>query len=646
MNTCCSNSLSEKKTTGDFSTGLRQVIRLKIVNAVMATVLLLTGLIYKEAFPDQKQVGELLLFLAAFSVFLPIMISGIKGFFVKDNRFMTEQLVMFASIALMVNGELAAATVIPIIMVIGHVLEEKSIIGVEEAINSLKELGNRKAHRLEDSSELDVEISSLKIGERIVIYPGETVPIDGVVNQGQSLVNQAHVTGESAPIEVENGSQLFAGTMNLTGKLTMKVTQTSDNTLLSNIVALLEEAGNTKIPVVKIIEKYLDLYFPAVIMVAAITLFLTHEISRVVTVLVISCPCSFVLASPSAMIAALVLASRKGIMIRNSTFVEGLADVDTLIFDKTGTVTSGFYQVVDIFPQGLIEKKEVVATAAICASGSIHPVSQAIIRHCEEQNIGFIKAESQAELHGKGVKAENGTTTYRLGKAEWVFGEIGQEPPVESSEDSLSSVWIAVGNKILGKISLADLPRPEFTEIIAECRQIGIKELILLTGDKQLVAQKIGELFKFDQIKAECLPQDKLEYVQECKKQEKKVMFIGDGINDALALKASDIGVAIGNSGADIAIQSSDITLKSESLEHIPFMFRLSRRIHRTINQNIIIGTGFSLVMIGLATFGVITPVWGAIAHNLGTFFVLVNSARLLNKQQSWQHSHQPQLQS
>jgi P-type E1-E2 ATPase len=170
-------------------------------------------------------------------------------------------------------------------------------------------------------------------------------------------------------------------------------------------------------------------------------------------------------------------------MIRNSTFVEGLADVDTLIFDKTGTVTSGFYQVVDIFPQGLIEKKEVVATAAICASGSIHPVSQAIIRHCEEQNIGFIKAESQAELHGKGVKAENGTTTYRLGKAEWVFGEIGQEPPVESSEDSLSSVWIAVGNKILGKISLADLPRPEFTEIIAECRQIGIKELILLTGD-------------------------------------------------------------------------------------------------------------------------------------------------------------------
>ena len=328
--------------TSDFSSGLKNVIRLKIVNAVMASVLLLTGLIYKRAFPDQIQIADLLLFFAALSVFLPILISGIKGFFVKDNRFMTEQLVMFASIALMVNGDMAAATIIPIIMVIGHVLEEKSIIGVEEAINSLKQLGSRKAHLLGEDNEIEVDIPTLKPGDILVIYPGETVPIDGIVQKGQSLVNQAHVTGESAPVEVESGSELFAGTININGKLTMEVSRTADNTLLSNIVSLLEEAGNTKIPVVKIIEKYLDLYFPAVIMVAALTLFLTHDISRLVTVLVISCPCSFVLASPSAMIAALVLASRKGIMIRNSTFVEGLADIDTLIFDKTGTITSGF----------------------------------------------------------------------------------------------------------------------------------------------------------------------------------------------------------------------------------------------------------------------------------------------------------------
>lgn len=622
--------------TADFSSGLKKVIQLKIVNAVMASVLLLTGLIYKRAFPDQIQVADLLLFLAALSVFLPILISGIKGFFVKDNRFMTEQLVMFASIALMVNGDMAAATVIPIIMVIGHVLEEKSIIGVEEAINSLKQLGSRKAHLLSDGNESEVDIPALKMGNILVVYPGETVPIDGIVQMGQSLVNQAHVTGESAPVEVESGSELFAGTININGKLTMKVTRTADNTLLSNIVSLLEEAGNTKVPVVKIIEKYLDLYFPAVIMVAALTLFLTHEISRLVTVLVISCPCSFILASPSAMIAALVLASRKGIMIRNSTFVEGLADIDTLIFDKTGTITSGFYQILDVFPHDSVEKDEVLATAAICASGSIHPVSQAITRYCEEKNIGYLTAENQDELHGKGVKAESGGISFMLGKAEWVFAELNLEIPQDPADESVSSVWVASNKRIIGKITLADLPRPEFHDILADCRSLGIKELILLTGDKKAVASKIGELFKFDLVKAECLPQDKLEFVQSCKKDNKKVMFIGDGINDALALKASDIGVSIGNIGADIAIQSSDITIKSESLIHLPFMFKLSKRIHRTINQNILIGTGFSLSMIGLATFGVITPVWGAVAHNIGTFFVLVNSARLLNKRQDW----------
>lgn len=625
-----------KSDSSDFSVGLKRVIQLKIVNAVMATVLLLTGLVYKRAFPDQVQVGDLLLFLAAFSVFLPIVISGIKGFFVKDNRFMTEQLVMFASIALMVNGDLAAATVIPIIMVIGHILEEKSIIGVEEAISSLKKLGARKAHLLKDGNEIDAEITSLKVGDRLMIYPGETVPIDGTVHQGESLVNQAHVTGESAPAEVERGSELFAGTININGKLCIEVSRTAGNTLLSNIVALLEEAGSTKIPVVKIIEKYLDLYFPAVIMVAAITLFLTHEISRLVTVLVISCPCSFVLASPTAMIAALVLASRKGIMIRNSTFVEGMADVDTLIFDKTGTITSGFYQLVDVIPHGMSEKKEVVAAAAICASGSIHPVSQAIVRYCEEFDIGYLKADNQSELHGRGVKAVSCETTYLLGKADWVFAEIGQVVPEQPENEAVSTVWVAADNKILGQINLADVPRPEFHRILDDCRSIGIKELILLTGDKKAVAARIGEMFSFDLIKAECLPQDKLEFVQSCKKAEKKVMFIGDGINDALALKASDVGVAIGSSGADIAIQSSDITIRSDSLANIPFMFRLSKRIHRTINQNILIGTGFSLLMIGLATFGVITPVWGAIAHNLGTFFVLVNSARLLNKKQNW----------
>ncbi len=615
----------------EYSTGLRRVIQLKIVNAVLATVFLLTGLLYKEFFPDQLQVGDLLILAAAISVFVPIMINGIKGFFVAGNQYMTEQLVMFASIALIVNGELAAATIIPIIMVIGHLLEEKSIIGVEEAISSLKKLSTNKAHLLVDGQEKESDIKSLEIDQQVIVYPGEIVPIDGRIKSGQSLINQAHVTGESAPLEVAPGAELFAGTTNLTGKLVVQVTRTAGNTLLSNIVSLLKEAGNTKIPIVKIIEKYLDLYFPAVIMIAAITLFVTHDIERLVTVLVISCPCAFVLASPTAMIAALVVASRKGIMIRNSAFVESLANVDTMIFDKTGTVTTGYYQIVELLPEAGISESELITAAGLCATGSMHPVSQAINRYCVDNAIELHKAETQKELHGKGVEARHNGNNYYLGKAEWLNSLPGLKAQ-PSDNNSLSTVWVAANDRLLGSFSLADLPRPEFKEIINECRAENINEIVLLTGDKQAVGERIGKLFAFDLIKSECLPKDKLDFVQECKTQGKKVLFVGDGINDALALKASDVGVAIGVGGSDIAIQSSDITLKSESLASIPFMFRLSRRIHRTINQNILIGTGFSLLMIILATLGFITPIWGAVSHNLGTLFVLINSASLLSK--------------
>jgi P-type E1-E2 ATPase len=331
------------------------------------------------------------------------------------------------------------------------------------------------------------------------------------------------------------------------------------------------------------------------------------------------------------MIAALVIASRKGIMIRNSSFVETLANIDTIIFDKTGTVTTGSYQIVDLVPENNVSESELVSAAAVCATGSMHPVSQAIARYALENSINVNKAESQQELHGKGVEANFNKTSYLLGRSEWISEKINRKFSGDLSND-LSTVWVAVDKKLLGRITLADLPRPEFKDIMAECRKQNIKEIFLLTGDRKMVAEKIGKLFSFDLIQAECLPQHKLDFVQKCKEQGKKVMFVGDGINDALALKASDVGVAIGVGGSDIAIQSSDITLKSESLASIPFMFRLSRKIHRTINQNILIGTGFSLLMITMATLGIITPVWGAISHNLGTLFVLINSASLLSK--------------
>jgi Cd2+/Zn2+-exporting ATPase len=630
----CQIEIKNKNQTDEktFDSGLKTIVQLKIVNAVIATVFLLTGMVYRKFFPQQAQVGELLSLIAALSVFIPVFINAVKGFFVSESHFMTEQLVMFATLALIVNGDLEVATLIPIIMVVGHLLEEKSIIGVEEAINTLRKLSSNKAHLLIGDEEKTIEISELKINDKVVIYPGETVPVDGTVVKGASLIDQAHVTGESAPAEVESGNQIFAGTMNINGKLVVEVNRTADNTLLSNIVALLEKAGSSKTPIIKIIEKYMDLYFPAVIMIAAITLFVTHDISRLVTVLVISCPCAFVLASPSAMIAALVLASRRGIMIRNSAFVEAVAGIDTLVFDKTGTITSGIFQVVNLHPESGVSEKELLQAAGLCATGSMHPVSKAVSRYLEEAKFQIPAADSQEELHGKGVRARAQGSTYLLGKEKWVWQETGVSGNSNHQDNSFSTVWVALDQKILGCFTMADLPRPELKKVLAESREAGVEKLVLLTGDKKAVGEKIGRMFGFDYIESECLPQHKLDLIKKMQNEGHRVMFIGDGINDALALKAGDIGVAIGQTGADIAIQSSDITLKNDQLTSLPFLFKLSRAIHLIINQNIIIGTGFGLVMISMATLGVITPVWGAIAHNLGTFFVLVNSARLLRE--------------
>lgn len=622
---------NQRNCSPTYSSGLSRIIQLKIVNAIFSTIFLLTGIAHTYLFPGQKQIGELLILIAALSVFFPILINGVKGFFVKNQQYVTEQLVMFATIALIINGDLIAATIIPIIMVVGHLLEEKSIIGIEEAINSLKNLASKKAHLLRDGAETEVEINSLKLDDQVVVYPGETVPIDGTILSGESLINQAHVTGESASIEVNQGHELFAGTINISGKLTFRVTRISSNTLLSNIVSLLKEAGDSKVPIVKIIEQYLELYFPLVIMIAAITLFFTHDISRLVTVLVISCPCAFVLASPSAMIAALVVSSRRGIMIRNSAFIEALASVDTLIFDKTGTVTTGEFEVIEINAEDGVNPAELLIAACVCASGSMHPISVSVIKHSARRKISFEKADKQEELHGRGVKASESGRELLFGKYSWVSEELKIQKVGTDRGEAYSSVWVAADGKLLGEIVLADTPRPDFAQILDECRKAGVKELVLLTGDKKAVGDNIGKLFCFDEILSECLPQDKLAYVQARKSHGEKVMFVGDGINDALALKASDVGVAIGQGGADIAIQSSDITIKSDSLVNLPSMFHLSKRVHRTINQNILIGTGFSMVMVVMAAMGVITPVWGAIAHNLGTFFVLINSAGLLN---------------
>lgn len=624
--------MDKEENTYQHPAGLNRLLQIKLANSIFAAIFLAAGIVYDIIF-QQHQIAQLIIAIGAVSVALPIFFNGLRGIFDREGRFMTEQLVSLAILGSMIEGNFIVATIIPVIMVFGHLLEEKSILGIEEAINSLKKLHSRNARILRDGAETLIEPEELKIDDLVICYPGEIIPADGLVSEGDSLVNQAPITGESVPVEVFTGTTVYAGTVNLSGKVTIRVNRLNSNTLLNKIVGLLKEAERSKAPIVKLIEKYVSLYFPFVIMVAATTLFVTSNISRAIAILVISCPCALILASPTAMIAALVRSARYGIMIKNTAFLELLAEVDTLIFDKTGTVTYGKLEIEAVLAQDCCSRQQLLEHAAFCASGSLHPVSTAIRNYAHEHKIKIIIPTGHKEMHGRGVIAESATERFYLGKLSWICEEIGIKEEQSQLQNGSTSVWIANQQKLLGEITFADKPRPEMHEAIAACRKLGIKNIYLLTGDKKEIGERIGAFLGIDGTISQCLPEDKLNFVNQKKAEGCKVLFVGDGINDALALKASDVGVAIARGGSDIAIQNSDITLNSDSLLNLAQMLRLSGMTHATINQNILIGTSFSLLMIGLAAGGFISPVVGAVAHNLGSVFVVLNSARMLKEE-------------
>lgn len=623
------------------SVGLNSILKLRLNNSIFGIILLISGGFYKLIYPEQEQMSQVILAIAAVVVAIPVFWSGLVGLFSRESKFMTEQLVSLAILAAMMQKDFVVATIIPIILVFGHFLEEKSIMGIEEAIASLKKLNSHDATVIKDGKEIRVELKDLVLNDTVVCYPGETIAADGVVIDGDSSINQAPITGESLPVDAYPGSKVFAGTVNLSGKLLIKVTAISENSIFNKIVTMLKDAEKSKAPIVKIIEKYLDLYFPFVIMIAAITLFVTSDINRAVAILVLSCPCALVLASPTAMIAALVNASKYGIMIKNTAFLEILADIETMVFDKTGTVTFGKLEIEDICPQPDIDINELLRTASICASGSHHPVSVAIIDHMHSFNIPITVHTGQQEIHGMGVKAELNGMKYYLGRQSWICEDTKLAPIESKSNDNSISVWVATEKKILGQIFFSDKPRPEIKEAITTIKSLGVKNFVLLTGDKKEIGEKVGNEVGFDEIIAECIPQDKLNYIREKKQNNHKVMFVGDGINDALALKASDCGVAIAHGGSDIAIQNADIALNGNNMSNLPQMFILSNKTRTIINQNILIGTGFSIFMMLLASLGFVSPIYGAILHNLGSVFVVLNSARLLKTNTTQQDSKQ-----
>jgi heavy metal translocating P-type ATPase len=605
------------------------------ISAQLGSILLASGLLgvafLQQWFGDsaQRQMAEWLKAIAALLVSAPIFVTAVRGIFTREADDVIEQLVALAVLAALVSGEFTTAALVPLILILGHFLEQRSILGAQAAIDGLETLNARKATLLTPEGEREIEPTDLHLDDVILVRPGDILPADGIIGKGSSTVDQSSITGESLAEEVAPGMRLFAGSINLTGVLEVTVTGVGEKTALGRVLDLLRSAEQSKTPAIRLLEQYASYYVPIILMVAAVVLFISRDMSRAVAVLVVACPGAFVLAGPTAMIAALAAASRLGILIKNTKFLEVLADVDTVVLDKTGTVTLGHLEVVVSRPYGGASEEDLLRAAAFCAAGSRHPVSRAVVRAVSAAGLtATTPVESVEEQPGRGVAAVACGRRYLLGRGDWLR-ERGMLVP-EDTEHAGAVVWVGQDDVVLGCLLLADLPRPEAREAVNALRELGLTRVVLLTGDRRHVAAQVAKTLDIEHVVAEVLPEQKLQVVQAEKAAGRSVMVVGDGVNDALALASGDVGVAMGAMGSDVALKSADVALMTNDLARLPLAVRLSRRTRTTINQNLFIGAGSSMFMLALAGFGIVSPIVGVVLHNAGEIYILINSARLL----------------
>ncbi len=618
----------------------RMRIVIQLGSAMLATGLLCVGLIEKYFGPPElANIAELIMAVAALVVAIPIFWHALFGLLSNDTHTIIDQLVTLATLAALANGNFVTATLIPVIMALGHFLEERSILGAQAAIEGLRTLHARHAFLLTPEGEREVDPAVLKKGDLLVVRPGDVIPADGEITEGSSAVDQSPVTGESVPEDLASGSRVYAGTVNLTGLIRVRVTRTGSQTALGRVVGLLREAEQSKTPVLKLIERYAGYYVPIILTIAGVVLFVTRDMSRAVAVLITGCPGALVLAGPTAMIAALAAASRLGVLIKNTRFLESLADVDTVVLDKTGTVTLGRLELLATHPMNGYDEDDLLRQAVACAAASRHPASQAIVRAAESAGFDTRLDDTDRrieEIGGKGIRSARDGEVTLLGRREWLIEEGIDVPP--NPDHAGSIVWLGriergdagTRRETVGCLLLADAPRPEAKQAIRDLKALGMERSVMLTGDRREVADKIGSDLAMDEIIAEVLPEQKLQTVHDERKAGRLVMVVGDGVNDALALASGDVGVALGAVASDIALQSADVALMTNDLGRLPTTVLLARRTRSTVHQNVLIGAGISIAFVWMASVGIIGALAGALLHVIGELFVIVNSGRLL----------------
>ena len=571
-----------------------------------------------------------------------VIISGIPMLLLAMVRLIREKwissalLIAIAMVASLLIGEVFAAGEVAWIMALGALLEDWTVERAKKGLRNLINLTPQTGRRIKNGVEEVIPVDEIKISDTLRILPGESVPVDGVIMSGTSSLDQSIMTGESLPIDKEVGDEVFCGTINLYGAIDIKATSLGENSSLQKLIDLVKAADEKQAPTQRIADKWATWLVPVALGIAIVAWLATGNIERGVTVLVVFCPCALILATPTAIMAAIGQATKYGVLIKSGEALEILGGLNTLVFDKTGTLTYGNLEVSDVISlRDDLPGEDLLKIVASCEKLSEHPLAKAIVKYAKEAQIDIEEPQNFKMYPGKGVTCTNSYGKIYAGNSKFL-SEHNVDVEVDGQLDKLkhegkASIIVALNDEVIGLIGLSDVIRDDSKAMIERLYDLGT-EIILLTGDNSETANYFARQVGIGKVFGNLLPEEKLLWIEKLKNEGKKVCMIGDGVNDAPALKTADVSVAMGSVGSDVAIEAADIALLGDDIGKIPYLKQLSNSTLFTIKINIIISMTINAAAIVCSVLGLLNPVTGAIVHNAGSCLVVLNAALLYDR--------------
>lgn len=578
------------------------------------------------------------------TIWLTIVISGVpivyRAFYklIYVHAISSPLLITTAMAAAIAIGELFAAGEVALIMAVGEILEDITVDKAKRGLGRLLELTPPEGRRICGGKESKVRMEDVQPGDILRVLPGETIPADAIIIEGNTSVNQAALTGESIPVDKSAGDMVMAGTINCFGAIDIKVSTVKD-TYLQKMINLVKEAQENKAPTQKIVDRWAAILVPTAMVIALLTYFITGEIIRAVTVLVVFCPCALVLATPTSIMAAIGHATKNGVLIKSGAALEEMGRVDTIVFDKTGTLTTGEIHVANIvvFDKNISEEKLLTLAASIEAL-SEHALAQAVANKAKQENTALLPVKNFQVFPGRGVSGQIEGKNIFAGNMAFmrdsniVLSDENKQQIQTLQAQGKALILLGYGDLCIGVLALTDSRRPDIENTLDLLQKENI-DSIVLTGDNEAAAHFFARGLNIKHIFADLLPQNKVEKIKELQQNGRQVCMVGDGINDAPALKTANIGVAMGNIGSDIAVDAADVALINDRISSLPYLKRLSNLTIKTIKVNISISMTLNFIGIILSFYGILGPMSGAIMHNVGSVFVILNASRIYHKE-------------